>query len=108
MLEQNLLHFGGEHVLAPGNEHVFPAIDNVVMAIGIAAGYVAAVKPAPIADRVRGGIGAVPVTRRYAGAPHQQLACLAAGHISSLSIHNANLNQQLWAPYRAGFLDDAL
>ena len=75
-LRQRQLDLGGIDVLAAGDEHVLLAIDDVVVALVVAAHEIAGVEPARAAEGLAGGIGVAEVAERDHRAAQGELARL--------------------------------
>src|SRR5205807_268193 len=70
---QDVLDLDAVDLLPAAVDHVLGAVDDVHEALAVDAGKVAAVEPA-VDERLRGGLGLVPVARDHVGAADEQLA----------------------------------
>src|SRR5262249_37092617 len=88
MPEQELLDLARIHVLAPADEHVLHAADDVAVALGVDRREVARVHPAVDHDLAR-ALLVVPVPQHHRVAPGAELALLAHGHDAALGVDDA-------------------
>src|SRR5580700_12089765 len=77
MLVEHLLDLSRVDVVAAADDQVLFPVHDVEVAVGVDAGQVAAVEPA-VADRLGGGLGAVPVALHHVRPADDDLAHLTA------------------------------
>ena len=91
MLGHRLLHFDGRDVLATGNDHIFLAVAQLDVAIGMPDRDIAGMEPAT-RERGSGSLRVVVVALHHVIAVHNDLAhrLTVARHIVHMLIHDAS------------------
>src|SRR5262249_58702194 len=92
---QSCLYFGGEDILAPGNDHVFLAIDQVDISVIVDGRQVASVEP-PISDRRGSIVGTPPVANHDVWPARDYFTDLARSHQSSIVGDYTDLDARDW------------
>ena len=75
---QDFLDFTGGHILAPGDDHVFLAINHVEITLVIETTDIPGVQPAPL-QRGCAGRGIIPIAEHALCRAHQYLAAVIPG-----------------------------
>src|SRR5262252_10321915 len=92
-------------VLAAADDHVALAVDQEIVAVGIAPGHVAN-RAITVAERFRGFLRHVPVAVERVGRARIELADLAVGHLAPGGIENADRRRtRAFAADRPEFLE---
>src|SRR5260370_8114205 len=90
MLVNNRLDFAGINIFATGNNHVFQAVEDVEIAVGILIAKISCAKQ-PISECARGFFQVVPIAAHDVGAPSRQFTMLSGSASLSLLIHHFHI-----------------
>ena len=92
VLQQDLLHLGGEHVETRHDDEVLDAVDHVQEALVVDHRDVPGVQPALVVEHAGGGLRVVPVAGEDVGTAHEHLTGVTHEHVLSLDIDQAHLH----------------
>src|ERR1700677_5382595 len=92
VLVEDLLDLARVHVVAAADDQVLLPVDDVEVAAGVDPGQVAGVEPA-VADRLGGGLRALPVALHHVRPADDDLADLAWGHLAAFLVDPAQLTR---------------
>ena len=92
MLEQRLLHLGGEDVEARDDDEVFGSVDDEEVAVVVDHGDVARAQPAVRRERRRSCLFVVPVAGEDVGAPHPDLPGVALERVLAFVVDQPDLD----------------
>ena len=91
MGHQHILKLVGVHVEARDHDHVFLAIDNAQVAVGLHQRNISSRKPTVAVDHLVGCISALPVTRHHLRTSHTELSRLVEPECVARIVANLDL-----------------
>jgi len=102
VLVEHLLDLAGVHVVAAADDYVLGPVDDVVVAVLVAAGQVSAAEPAVADGRCR-GLGLVQVALHHVVSLDRDLTDLTLGNLDPLVSMSLNSTPSMGWPTEPGF-----